>query len=129
MDTGINSFNVIICGSREFQDYNLLKEKCDYYLSKRISSGQKVVVISGGARGADSLGERYAKERGLECKVFPADWDRYGKSAGYRRNVVMAEIGNACIAFLSGYSENKGTKSMISLARRSHLLVREVLDE
>ena len=129
MDTGINSFNVIICGSREFQDYNLLKEKCDYYLSKRISSGQKVVVISGGARGADSLGERYAKERGLECKVFPADWDRYGKSAGYRRNVVMAEIGNACIACLSGYSENKGTKSMISLARRSHLLVREVLDE
>ena len=65
MDTGINSFNVIICGSREFQDYNLLKEKCDYYLSKRISSGQKVVVISGGARGADSLGERYAKENGF----------------------------------------------------------------
>ena len=118
MDTGINSFNVIICGSREFQDYNLLKEKCDYYLSKRISSGQKVVVISGGARGADSLGERYAKERGLECKVFPADWDRYGKSAGYRRNVVMSENADSLIAFWNG--ESKGTKHMIDIMQRQN---------
>jgi hypothetical protein len=63
---------------------------CDYYLSKKIQSGEKVVIISGGAKGADSLGERYAQERGLEVKVFRADWDKYGKRAGILRNTKMS---------------------------------------
>ena len=122
-------FNVIICGSRDYDNYERLKSMCDYYLSKKIQSGEKVVIISGGAKGADSLGERYAQERGLEVKVFRADWDKYGKRAGILRNTKMAEIANACIAFPSAYSENKGTTNMIQQAKQHNLLVRVVEDD
>ena len=122
-------FNVIICGSRNYSNYEKLRDSCDYYLSGKIKSGEEVVIISGGARGADSLGERYAQERGLQCRVFPADWEKYGKRAGYLRNEKMAEIANACIAFPHAYSENKGTEHMIRIARQRNLLVRVVEDE
>ena len=125
----MNEFLVIICGSRSFTDYERLAKMCDYYLSRRIQEGQKVIIISGGADGADKLGERYATERGLDYRVFPADWDRYGKRAGMIRNAKMAEIANACIAFPSDYSENRGTNNMIKVARRNNLLVRVVEDE
>jgi len=124
-------FNVIICGSREFENYELLKEKCNTILSRKlIDPDIKVVIISGCAKGADSLGEKYASEIGLEILKYPADWDKYGKRAGYLRNKQMAEIGNAVIAFMvPGENKNRGTKNMISLARASNLLVREIIDE
>ncbi len=125
----MNEFYVIICGSRSFCDYERLRERCDYYLRRKIESGAKVVVVSGGADGADKLGERYAAEKGLECKVFPADWNKYGKRAGMIRNAKMAGIANACIAFPSAYSENRGTNNMIQTARRNNLLVRVVEDD
>ena len=78
------TFKVIIAGGRDFSDYELLKSKCDYYLSNL--DNPKVIIISGAARGADSLGEQYARERGYDIDSHPADWDKYGKSAGYRRN-------------------------------------------
>ena len=124
-------FNVIICGSREYENYELLKEKCNTILSRKlIDPDIKVVIISGCAKGADSLGEKYASEIGLEILKYPADWDKYGKRAGYLRNKQMAEIGNAVIAFMvPGENKNRGTKNMISLARASNLLVREIIDE
>ena len=57
------NFKVIIAGGRDFSDYELLLEKCDYYLTEKTN----VEVVSGGAKGADILGERYAKERNLWC--------------------------------------------------------------
>ena len=76
--------------SRDFNDYNLLKEKCDTFLEiKRMVND--IQIVSGGARGADSLGERYAAEKGYHLQLFNADWEKYGKSAGYKRNVEMAE--------------------------------------
>ena len=75
------------------------------------------------------LEKKYAEEKGYEVLRYPADWDRYGKSAGYRRNKQMAEVANACIAFFSSVAENKGTKNMVSLARNMNLLVREVKEE
>ena len=123
-------FRVIIAGSRNFTDYNLLKEKCDKILSKKLNDpDSKIIVISGHARGADSLGERYAKEKGLECELYPADWDKFGKSAGYRRNKLMASVSNGLIAFLGAYSENKGTKMMVKIARENNLLTRVIKEE
>ena len=122
-------FRVIIAGSRAFADYNLLKSKCDFYLQRKLlDPNTEVIVISGGASGADTLGEKYAKERNLRVERYNADWKKYGKSAGYRRNKQMAEVGNALIAFRSGYAENKGTDNMINVARSEKLLVR-VVDE
>lgn len=78
-------FYLLIAGSRTFNNYNLLKEKCDYVLQNY----NDIVIVSGGAKGADTLAEQYAKEKNYELIVFPAEWDVYGKSAGYRRNEKM----------------------------------------
>ena len=100
---------VIIAGSREFNDYNKLCNVCDYYLSKQ----SEIEIVSGTAKGADQLGERYSKERGYALKQFPADWNKFGNSAGYKRNVEMAEYSDALIAFWN--KESKGTKNMIDI--------------
>ena len=122
-----NEFNVIIAGSREFNDYELLKESCDFYLYNKLNDPNiNVVIISGAARGADHLGEEYARERGLLIKKVPANWDKYGKSAGYIRNTRMAAMANAAIVFLVSDKECKGSKMMIDIARRNNLLVRVI---
>ena len=79
------------------------------------------------ARGADTLGEQYAKERGIPIRYFPADWQTLGKSAGYQRNVQMAQYADALVAFWDGRS--KGTKHMIDTAQRFKLDIRVVLTE
>lgn len=106
---------VIIAGSREFDDYETLCRVCDYMLQNQ----NLVEIVSGTANGADKLGERYARERGYNVTRFPADWDAYGKSAGYRRNVKMAEYADAAIIFWNGRS--KGTRHMIDIAKTHKL--------
>lgn len=113
-------YKVIIAGGRDFENYNQLKEACDFYLQNKRKEG--VEIVSGGANGADKLGERYAKERGYPIKEFPADWTKYHKAAGPIRNRHMAEYANALIAFWDGGS--RGTKNMIEEARERWLDVR-----
>lgn len=119
----LSPFRVIIAGSRDFSDYNLLREKCDRILSDQKSNHQ-IVIVSGTARGADRLGEQYAKERGYEVRQYPADWDAHGKSAGFIRNREMAKNADALIAFWDGQS--KGTRLMIDLAKDHDLAVRVI---
>lgn len=109
---------VIIAGSRGFDDYKILCDYCD----KVLANQTEVEIISGGALGADKLGEKYAKQRGYSLIQFLADWGSYGKSAGYRRNVQMAEYADALIAFWDGKS--KGTKHMINIADIKNLQIR-----
>jgi hypothetical protein len=72
------------------------------------------VVISGGANGADALGERWAKEFGKSLEIYPADWDTHGKAAGYIRNKAMCDVAEGLIAF--SVNRSKGTANMIDLA-------------
>ena len=116
----MGDYRVIIAGGREFQDYALLKEKCEYYLQNKLQS-DNVIIVSGHASGADALGERFAEEHGLQCEIHPADWGKYGRSAGPIRNAEMAEVSDALIAFWDGQS--RGTLSMINLARKMGLQV------
>ena len=103
---------IIVAGSRGFNDYNLLKEK----LNEIVCDKNDIEIVSGMARGADLLGVKYANEMGYEVKEFPAQWDKYGKSAGYKRNAEMAQYADICICFWDGLS--KGTKHMIDLANK-----------
>jgi len=112
-------FKVIIAGSREYSDYAVLAQRCDFLLSE---ISDPIEIVSGTARGADSLGERYASERGLQCTRFPADWDNLGRSAGPVRNIQMAEYADALIAFPIGKSV--GTRHMISAARKRGLRIK-----
>ena len=112
---------LIIAGGREFNDYELLKDKVDYFLSKY---NETIEIVSGKARGADSLGERYAKEHGYKIKEFPADWDTHKKAAGYIRNQEMANYATHCICFWDG--ESKGTEHMINIAKKEKLSLRVI---
>ena len=103
----------IIAGSRNITDYNIVVEAV--YASKFDITG----IVSGRARGVDQLGEQYAKEHNLKIHEFPADWDKFGKSAGYIRNKEMAKYADVLIAIWDGKS--KGTKHMIDLGHK-HLL-------
>lgn len=112
-------FRVIIAGGRDFSDYDLLSGTMDLLLS---NIHDDITVICGKARGADTLGERYARERGYAVQYFPADWDRCGKRAGYIRNIEMAKDADALAAFWDGHSH--GTKHMIETARQNGLKIR-----
>jgi predicted Rossmann fold nucleotide-binding protein DprA/Smf involved in DNA uptake len=103
----------IIAGSRGITDYEIVKKAIT------IAAIPISVVISGGARGVDKLGERWAKEYKKPCEIYPADWDTHGKSAGYKRNQDMATKADALIAVYDGVS--KGTAHMIDIARKAGL--------
>lgn len=106
---------VIIAGSRSIDDYELLLDAIE-------ASGFKITqIISGRARGVDKMGESYGRRHKIPLKYFPADWNKYGKSAGIRRNVLMAENADALIALWDGKS--KGTAHMIDYAKRKGLQV------
>ena len=117
-------FKVIIAGTRDFSDYAFLREKCDAILSNR-KHDSNIVIVSGTARGADRLGEQYARERGYRIERYPADWDRDGNSAGPIRNAKMADNAHALIAFWDGQS--RGTMNMIETAKSKGLMVRTVI--
>jgi len=98
-----------VVGSRSFNDYKLLKDTLDKYLS------EATIIVSGGAKGADSLGERWAKENGVETLIFIPDWDKHGKQAGFLRNFEIIENSDIIVAFWDGLS--RGTEHTIYNAR------------
>lgn len=107
----------IIAGSRSFGNdfypilYNIV-HSC-YWIPS--------LIISGGARGIDSLAIKYASNKHIPYVIMNADWEKYGKSAGYRRNVEMANSAQALIAIWDGKS--KGTKHMIDIAKTKELVI------
>lgn len=110
------TFICLIVGSRGYTDYGAFKAKCDALLANK----DDIEIVSGGCSGTDALAERYAHSHGYPLQIFPADWSRYGKRAGYARNREMhayistfAERG--VIAFWDGTS--KGTAQSFALAK------------
>lgn len=112
---------VIVAGSRGFTDQMTAFHELD-----KLFEGKAVKVVSGKAPGADLLGELWAQARGHALKCFPAEWDLYGKQAGYLRNVEMAKYAREqeegmLVAFWNGHS--RGTEHMIRIAREKGLKV------
>lgn len=110
----MEKFKVAIVGSRGFNDYQFLIESMDYMLSIK-SKTHKIEIICGCARGADTLGKQYGISKGYDVIEMPAEWDKYGKSAGYRRNEAMSVVCDAVVAFWDGRSP--GTKHMIDICK------------
>ncbi len=106
---------VEIAGCRDYCDYDEAKGYIDFCLSD-IRKENDIVIVSGCASGADAIGERYAEENGFKVEKYPADWKRYGRSAGPRRNKQMAEVSDYVICFWD--EKSKGTKSMIDYAKK-----------
>ena len=107
------SIRVAIVGSRGFGDSRLLASTMCTVLEHYTVTE----VVSGGARGADTLGEQWAKAHGIPTRVFLPDWNRFGRSAGFRRNRDIIDNCDLCVAFWDGQS--RGTKSSIDLAKQA----------
>ena len=100
---------IIVAGGRDFNSYEMLEKELKSIIDT--NKNENIEIVSGGARGADTLGIKFAKENNIPIKFFPALWDQYGKSAGMIRNKQMAEYGDFLLAFWDG--ESHGTKNMI----------------
>lgn len=114
MDTLNNTFYLGIIGSRTFKDYKLFKQKVSDIVKKLLSKYSNVVFVSGGCpKGADNFAKRYAKENNIEIIEFLADWDTFGKSAGFKRNHLIIDKADLLISFWDG--ESKGTLHSMKL--------------
>ena len=107
---------IVIAGSRGFEDYELLEQTLDHILDEQTDS---IELVSGHAKGADLLAERYAKENGLPIHIIKPDWKAYGRAAGPIRNRQMLDYAMdespLVVAFWGGKS--KGTKNTIDTAK------------
>ena len=103
---------LLVCGGRDFDDIDFVVDTlCDFHDIYPITQ-----IISGMAKGADSLAAMWAEEMGIEVNEFPADWNRHGNKAGFIRNKQMLDEGNpdAVYAFAGG----KGTNDMVSQSEK-----------
>ena len=101
---------VAIVGSRDFPDRKMVE---DFVWQLPFDT----VVVSGGARGVDDWAARAAFNRGLKTHIINAEWDKYGKSAGFRRNELIVAAAQVVVAFWDGKS--RGTANTIELARKA----------
>lgn len=105
---------VSVIGSRSFSNYEQLAQELDGLV---LTTGQPITeIISGGARGADTLAERYARERGIPLRVLRPDYAAHGRAAPLIRNQAIVDACELVVAFYDGVS--KGTAHALRLARR-----------
>lgn len=104
---------VAIVGSRSFTDYKVFSDFMEDLTENEHLAIEE--IISGGAKGADSLAEIYAKDKGIPIEIIRPDWNAFGKSAGFIRNRDIIMRCDVCVAFWDGYSH--GTKHDIDLCK------------
>ena len=102
-----------VVGSRNCNDYGLVHVALSRYLDVH---GESLVIVSGGAKGADSLAARFARENNLELIEHLPDWNRFGKSAGFKRNWLIWQDADAGVAFWDGIS--RGTAHSFDIAKQ-----------
>lgn len=105
---------LLIVGSRSFVNYEQMKDQ----IYSLYSVDEIEMIISGGAKGADSLAQKFAEQHEISFKEFPADWSAYGKRAGILRNIEMVNVADRVIAFWDGKSS--GTRFTISYTKEQN---------
>ena len=117
---------IIICGGRHFNDYELLMSRLNDIIASNKIDIKQLEIVSGHCEGADMLGEKCAADLGAKCTVFPAQWKKYGRSAGPIRNKQMIDYIKDCdnpivLAFVN--ERTKGTRNTVSLAQKNNIPV------
>lgn len=100
---------ILVCGGRKYNQ----RESVFTALDKLHKKHQITLLIHGDCKGADKLGETWAKTRGVHYAAVPALWDIYGPSAGSLRNQIMLLINPKIVVAFPG---NNGTRHMTSVA-------------
>lgn len=101
---------IAIIGGRDFNNYDMVKETMSQY--------SPTAIVSGGARGADSLARKYVTDNNIQLIEFLAEWDKYGRGAGFIRNKDIVANSDLVIAFWDGNS--RGTQHSINLAKKAN---------
>ena len=114
---------LLICGSRNWTNQSTIEK----FLTKFKENHPDVEVIHGDCRGADKTGAYIAKKLGMNVTAFPADWEKHGRVAGPIRNQQMIDEKPDYVVAFRGHTSN-GTKNLINLARRNHILVGMFVD-
>ena len=112
-------FKVIVAGSRTYNNKNFIYNKLDMLRSK---IDKPIQIVSGLAKGVDSIAVDYAKDKNLSIKTFEALWNEHGKKAGILRNIEMGNYADALVAFR--LDNSVGTSHMIDYAKSKNLKVR-----
>lgn len=110
---------ILICGSRDWQDKRQIGRYIDSVLEDEQLAPANLVVIHGACKGADHHAGMEAKGRGCQVIEFPANWTKFGLSAGPKRNQQMLTEGKPdwVVAFHTDWEKSKGTRDMISRAK------------
>lgn len=114
---------VLVCGGREFDDWEMMnRHLTDVYMN--LPEPTEMVIIQGGAKGADFLARVWAKFRHLPWGEYPADWKQFGKAAGPKRNQYMLDVGKPDIVV--AFPGNTGTADMVRRAKKAGIRVIEI---
>lgn len=111
---------IIVAGPRDYNNTNHIFNTIIKFIKQLNLDKRNITIISGGAKGVDSIAIDFAKYYSLPYQIFPADWNTYGKSAGPIRNTEMAKNAQVLIAFYNG---SKGTTNMINTAKKNGLKI------
>jgi len=121
---------LLVCGGRDYADRERVFTEIAAAIGREATEDDMnswlpppgTVIISGCATGADQHAIDWAVVHWAQLEEYPADWERYGKSAGHRRNATMLKFGkpDLVLAFPGG----KGTANMIAQARAAGVPVK-----
>ena len=107
---------LLVCGSRTITDKNWIYSQIESYWYEHLACYSDPIMIEVGARGVDLIARSYAIDNEWEIEEYPAEWDKYGKSAGYIRNDIMVKKADEVLILWDGTS--KGTKHDIDLCKK-----------
>lgn len=109
---------ILICGSRDWKDSGRIGKFLDDFISEQNIEPCNLVIIHGACKGADYLAGLEAKQRNCQIVEFPANWAKFGLSAGPKRNQQMLDEGkpDIIIAFHPDLNKSKGTRDMLARA-------------
>jgi hypothetical protein len=111
---------LLVCGSRTFTDDRFLFRVLDGFLKEARDTQEDIVIIAGGARGADHFAERWANFDRVPCEEYPADWATHGKAAGPIRNQQMLDDGkpDLVLAFVDKPLAGRIGRAVTAIRRR-----------
>lgn len=116
----MKTIRLTIGGCRTFDNYEIFSKFVGECIES-INHHDRIIILSGHCKGTDLMAEKYAAEKEYEIEIYPADWKKYGRSAGPKRNREMVEKSDVVVAFWD--SNSRGTKSLIEYANKKNVTV------
>lgn len=114
---------VLITGSRNWEDRVTIETALQQVQAEAGITRDNVVVVHGGARGADRMAGWIAEQLGMKVEVHPADWERHGKAAGFIRNQEMVDA-DIDLVLSFNRDDSAGTRQCTRLAENAGLEIR-----